>query len=91
VNGLANIKSAKKRILVTKRRTLENKIIKSRVRTAISKFEKNLAEGNIDNTRAALINAIRELDKAYSKGTLHRNTVARKKSRLYAKFNALNA
>ncbi|SNX55225.1 30S ribosomal protein S20 [Thermoanaerobacterium sp. RBIITD] len=88
---MANIKSAKKRILVTKRRTLENKIVKSKVRTAISKFEKSLADGNIDNTKAALKAAIKELDKAYSKGTLHRNTVARKKSKLYAKLNALNA
>lgn len=91
VNGLANIKSAKKRILVTRKKTLRNKMIKSRVRTAVSKYEKAIVNGNIDDSKIALKAAIRELDKACSKGTLHKNNVARKKSRLYAKLNSLEA
>lgn len=64
-------------------------MIKSRVKTAISKFQKSLATGNIDTIKERLRLAVKELDKAATKGVLHRNTVARKKSRLYAKFNAL--
>ncbi|AIS52157.1 30S ribosomal protein S20 [Thermoanaerobacter kivui] len=86
---MANIKSAKKRISVIARKTLRNKMIKSRVKTAISKFQKSLATGNIDTIKERLRLAVKELDKAATKGVLHRNTVARKKSRLYAKFNAL--
>ncbi|MDI6603584.1 30S ribosomal protein S20 [Aceticella autotrophica] len=88
---MANIKSAKKRILVTAKKTLKNKMIKSKVKTAISKFEKNLSAGNIDESKKTLKAAIRELDKAYSKGVLHRNTIARKKSRLCKKLNTLDA
>ncbi|MGB9679228.1 MAG: 30S ribosomal protein S20 [Thermoanaerobacteraceae bacterium] len=85
---MANIKSAKKRILVIEKKTLRNKMIKSKVKTAISKFEKNLALGNLDASKESFISAIKELDKAASKGIFHKNTVARKKSRLAAKLNA---
>jgi len=85
---LANIKSAKKRILVIEKKTLRNKMIKSKVKTAISKFEKNLALGDLDASKKSFISAIKELDKAASKGIFHKNTVARKKSRLAAKLNA---
>lgn len=87
---MANIKSAKKRILVSAKKTLRNKMIKSRVKTAISKYEKSLLGGNIDESKQALVAAVRELDKAASKGILHKNMVARKKSRLSAKLNAIN-
>lgn len=85
---MANIKSAKKRILVIEKKTLRNKMIKSKVKTAISKFEKNLALGDLDASKKSFISAIKELDKAASKGIFHKNTVARKKSRLAAKLNA---
>jgi small subunit ribosomal protein S20 len=89
VKLLANTKSAKKRISVIAKRTLRNKMIKSRVKTFISNFNKSLATGDIEAIKEKLRLAVKELDKAATKGVLHKNTVARKKSRLYAKFNAL--
>jgi small subunit ribosomal protein S20 len=89
VKLLANTKSAKKRISVIAKRTLRNKMIKSRVKTFIKKFNESLATGDIETIKEKLRLAVKELDKAATKGVLHKNTVARKKSRLYAKFNNL--
>ncbi|MBE3591664.1 MAG: 30S ribosomal protein S20 [Thermoanaerobacter sp.] len=86
---MANTKSAKKRISVIAKRTLRNKMIKSRVKTFIKKFNESLATGDIETIKEKLRLAVKELDKAATKGVLHKNTVARKKSRLYSKFNNL--
>ena len=73
---MPNIKSAKKRVKVTARRTLRNKMLKSRLKTILRKaFE----DGSDKNSKLL---AIKELDKAVSKGILHKNNVARKKSQL---------
>lgn len=84
---MAHTKSAKKRIKIIEKRTLRNKAIKSRVKTAIKKFEKALAGGALEEARENLRQAIRIIDKAVTKGVLHRNTAARKKSRLQQRFN----
>ncbi|AAM24199.1 MAG: 30S ribosomal protein S20 [Caldanaerobacter subterraneus] len=89
VDLLANTKSAKKRIAIIKKRTLRNKMIKSRVKTFIRRFNESLATKDIEAIKERLRLAVKELDKAVSKGVLHKNTAARKKSKLYAKFNAL--
>lgn len=86
---MANIKSAKKRILVTEARAARNKSIKSAVKTSIKKVEAAVAENNKAAAQEALVAAISEISKATSKGVYHKNTAARKVSRLTVAVNKL--
>ncbi len=79
---MANIKSAKKRILVAETRTARNKAIRSKVKTYIKKVEAAITAGDKAAAQAALIAATSEIDKAASKGVYHKNTASRKVSRL---------
>ena len=88
---MANIKSAKKRIKVTETKTLRNRMIKSALKTTLKKFEIALATGNTETATAAFTTAGKALDMAASKGVIHKNMAARKKSRLALKLNALAA
>lgn len=88
---MANIKSAKKRIRVTEAKTLRNRMIKSALKTTLKKFEIALAGGNKEAATTAFTAAGKALDMAASKGVIHKNMAARKKSRLAIKLNALNA
>src|SRR5690606_34312372 len=78
---VANTKSAIKRIRTSEKRRLRNRAIRSSVRTAIKKFERALGQVEREESEALLRYALRKLDKAVTKGVLHRNTAARKKSR----------
>lgn len=89
VYGLANIKSAKKRILVNKTKADRNKSIKSAVKTSIKKVEAAVTAKDKEAAAAALLNAISTIDKAASKGVYHKNNAARKVSRLSKAVNAL--
>ena len=82
VKNLANIKSAVKRIKLAAIRRDRNRARKSIVKTAIRRFETAVRAGNAEAIREAYRVACSQLDKAVSKGVLHRNTAARKKSRL---------
>ena len=84
---MANIKSAKKRILVTKTRNERNKAIKSAVKTAIKKVDAAVAANDKEAASAALLAATSAIDKAATKGVYHKNTASRKSSRL---ANAVN-
>ena len=84
---MANIKSAKKRIKVTETKTLRNKAIKSGVKTAIKKVDAAVAAGDKELAQANLLNAISAIDKATTKGVYHKNTSARKVSRLTKAVN----
>ncbi len=86
---MANIKSAKKRILVNRKRAERNKSVKSKVKTMIKKVETAVAAGDKELARANLVLAESEVDKACSKGVYHRNTAARKVSRLAKSVNKL--
>ena len=90
VYGLANIKSAKKRVLVSKTRNERNKSIKSAVKTEIKKVEAAVAANDKEAAAAALLSATSKIDKAASKGVYHKNTCARKVSRLTKAVNALD-
>lgn len=79
---MANIKSAKKRILVTETRTARNKAIRSKVKTMIKKVEAAVEAGDQAAAQAALVVATSEIDKACTKGVYHKNTASRKVSRL---------
>jgi len=82
VKNLANIKSAKKRILVTAKRQVRNRHIKSSTKTAIKKLTSAVGAGQTDNVNELLSQATAAIDTACSKGVYHKNTAARKKSRL---------
>ena len=87
---MANIKSAKKRIEIGNRNRLRNKARKTEFKTAIKKFEKTLAEGNIDEAREILKDVDKKLKKASVKNLIHKNEASRKISRLTKKLNNAN-
>jgi small subunit ribosomal protein S20 len=86
---MANIKSAKKRISVIETKTLRNKMIKSKVKTLIKKVEAAVAANDKAAASTALKDAVVEINKATSKGIFHKNTAARKVSRLTKAVNAI--
>lgn len=86
---MANIKSAKKRILVAQKRTERNKSIRSKVKTAIKKVEAAIEANDKAAASEALVKAVSEIDKATQKGIYHKNTAARKVSRLTLAVNKL--
>ncbi len=88
---MANIKSAKKRIKVTAKKTLRNKIIKTQTKTAVKKVIAAATAGDQELAKAALISAVRTIDKATSKGVFHKNNSSRKKSRLSRLVNKIGA
>lgn len=89
VYELANIKSAKKRILVAQTRNERNKSAKSAVKTAIKKVEAAVAANDKAAAETALVAAISIIDKAAKKGIYHKNNAARKVSRLTKAVNTL--
>ena len=86
---MANIKSAKKRILVAEARAARNKSIRSKVKTASKKVVLAVAAGDKEAAVAGLRAAISTINKAGSKGVYHKNNVARKVSRLTKAVNAM--
>lgn len=86
---MANIKSAKKRILVNETKAARNKAIRSKVRTAIKKVEAAIAAGDKAAAQTSLVNAISEIDKATTKGVYHANNASRKVARLSKAVNAM--
>lgn len=89
--ALAHHKSALKRIRSNERKRLRNRVFRSRARTEIKKARVLIESGDIENARQAVVQAIRTLDKAAVKGILHRNNVARRKSRLMKRLARLEA
>ncbi len=77
---MANIKSQIKRVKTNAKRTERNRAYKSELRTWIRKFKTAHASGDVDATQQALRDASRKLDKAVTKGVLHKNQAANKKS-----------
>jgi len=88
---LANHKSAIKRIRVNERRRVRNRMVISRARTEVKSARANIGKGDLEAAREATKTALRTLDKAVSKGILHRNNAARRKSRLMKRLAALEA
>ena len=86
---MANIKSAKKRILVTRTKAARNKSIKSAVKTCIRKVDAAVAQKDKAAAEAALTEAISTISKATSKGVYHKNNCARKVSRLTKTVNSI--
>ncbi len=88
---MANIKSAKKRILIAQRNHLRNVAFKSSIKTAVKKVIKLASEKNSEALKLELSNLYKLCDKAVSKGILHKNTASRKKSRVTKAVNKLIA
>lgn len=88
---LANTKSAKKRIRQNEKRRTRNRDVMSRTKTYLKRARVVIDEGDATASREAVDLAISELDRAVSKGVLHANSAARRKSRLMARLNAMNA
>ena len=86
---MANIKSAKKRILVTKTKNERNKAIKSGVKTAIKKVYAAVEAGDKAAANAALVEATSIIEKAASNGVYHKNSAARKVSAIAKAVNAM--
>ena len=84
---MANIKSAKKRIRTSEVKRLRNKAVKSQVKTGITRAEKLILSPEKDAAKEAVTTAISSLDRAVSKGVIHANNAARRKSRLVKKLN----
>ena len=84
---MANNKSAEKRIRVNERRRIRNQSYRSATRTLVKKAQVSIEQGVGQDTTTALMAAISQLDRASGKGIIHRNTAARRKSRLMARYN----
>lgn len=87
---MANIKSAKKRILTNNKKYLINKDLKSSMNTYIKKVEKNIQENNAEESKKNYNIAVKKIDKVCAKGIIKKNTAARKKSNLSKKISQLN-
>ena len=88
VRFVPNIKSAQKRVLITKVRTARNKADKSALKTSIKKFDAAVVAGTHEEAESAYKAAVKSVDKAAAKGLIHANNAAHKKSRMAAKLNA---
>jgi small subunit ribosomal protein S20 len=86
---VANIKSQKKRILTNEKARLRNNAVKSELKTAIRAVAVAVESTDKDAAAKALVAASRKLDKAVSKGVIHKNNAANRKSAISKKVNAL--
>jgi len=84
---LPNIKSAEKRMRLSEKQRKRNKTRKTRVKTAIRKFNDSLEGDDQEAAEERLSEAFKALDNAVAKGVLQKNNAARKKSKLHKKFN----
>ena len=87
MNVLPNIKSAKKRVLVTEAKTLRNKIFKTQLKTDIKKYNAALEAGDSAAAQAAYKAAVKKIDQAAARGIIHKNAAARKKSQFTKAIN----
>lgn len=88
---MPNIKSAKKRVAVIEKKTSQNKMIRSSVKTAIKKYNAAIAAGDVAEAEKLLPVTVSVIDSAASKGIIHKNNASNKKSALAKNLNALKA
>lgn len=82
---MPNIKSAKKRVLVSEKKALQNKTVKTNLKTVLKKADAAIVAGAADSAEAVKV-AIKKVDQAVAKNLLHKNTAAHKKSALMKKL-----
>ncbi|HOJ78242.1 MAG TPA: 30S ribosomal protein S20 [Bacillota bacterium] len=88
---MPNIKSAEKRVKISAANRAVNISRRTALKTALKKVQTSITSGDIAASQANLLSAIKKLDEAVSKGLIHKNQAARRKSRLTKKFNQLKA
>ncbi|EIT85235.1 30S ribosomal protein S20 [Fictibacillus macauensis ZFHKF-1] len=88
---MANIKSAIKRVKTNDKHRVHNASLKSAMRTAIKTFESKVASKDAQGAQEAFVTATKKVDKAATKGLIHKNAASRQKSRLAKALNGLNA
>ena len=88
---MATHKSAFKRIRQNEKRRLHNRIYRNRARTLVKKARAAIASGNVEEAKAATRLAVRDLDMAASRGTIHARNAARRKSRLMKQLAQLES
>ena len=86
---MANIKSAKKRILVNRTKALQNQMVKSQLKTVIKKFNASVEAGNKTAASELYRLAVKKVDQAVAHGILHKNNAAHKKSQFTLKYNQM--
>lgn len=86
---MPNIKSQKKRAKTNEKKKLYNASFKSSMRTAIKKVKTSVEANDLEEAQVALAQAHKKIDKAHSKGILHKNNVSRKKSQLDTLVNSI--
>ena len=85
---MANIKSAMKRVDITAKQNLRNRMFLSSMKTAVKKFDKAVEAGDQAAINAAYTNAVSVVDKAAAKGVIHKNAASHKKAQLTIKLSA---
>lgn len=88
---MPNIKSAIKRVKTSDKRRVQNASQKSALRTAIKNFEASAAAKEVESAKEAFAVAIKKIDKAATKGLIHKNAASRQKSRLQKLLNEVSA
>jgi len=88
---VANIKSQIKRVKTNEKRRMRNKSVRSSVRTAVRRFREAVESGDLDKAATLQRSASRALDKAASKGVIHKNQAANRKSAMAQRLNTLTS
>ena len=86
---MPNIKSAKKRVLIAEARRSRNMADKTKMKSQLKKFTAAVSDGNKKAAERELLASVSILDKTASKGVIHRNAAARRKSNLYRVYNQM--
>ena len=86
---MPNIKSAKKRVVVTKTKTLQNKIFRTQLKTDVKKYQAAVAAGDAALAQETYKAAVKKIDLAAARGIIHKNAAAHKKSQFTKKLNAM--
>jgi small subunit ribosomal protein S20 len=88
VKNLPNIKSAMKRVKVSQAKTLQNRMIKSGLKTTIKKFDSAVLNNDLEAAKVLYPEVVKKIDMAAAKGTIHKNAASRKKAKLALRLNA---
>lgn len=86
---MPNIKSAKKRVVVSNRKALQNQMFRSRMKTIVKKYETAVANNDVETIKAEYATAVKIIDHAAARGIIHKNAAARKKSQFTKAINAV--
>lgn len=89
MKNMANIKSSSKRVLIAQKAAAKNKAAKSLMKTNIKKFTAAASGGDRESAESAYKTAVKTIDRAATKGLIHKNKAARRKSALTKKLNAV--